>query len=212
MKFVCSNCGDCCRDFGYGPGLNLFQWEAKMFDEHYPFPTLYDKKHKQTIALFWNSRMNNCPLLNKNKCMKYDNRPLVCKAFPLLNSGLISGKEFVISSGCSQEKLLQKIAKKINSEKNESKRIELMKEAFDDTILALIQLELTRDFIYKEIDKMEDKGLIKIDDSVTGITEKVVDVFDLMLKIRYISKDKLKKIIYNIQNLEDAEKYLNKKA
>ncbi|UCD04390.1 MAG: YkgJ family cysteine cluster protein [Candidatus Woesearchaeota archaeon] len=212
MKFVCSECGDCCRDFGHGPGLNLFYWEAKMFEEYYPFPVLYDKKNKQTIALFWNSRINNCPLLNKNKCIKYEDRPLVCKAFPLLNSGLISGKDFSFSLGCSQEKLLEKIAKKINSEKDENKRIEIMKEAFDDTFLALLQLELTRNFIYRELEKMEDKGLIKIDDSLNKISENIVDVFDLMLKTGHISKDKLKEIIDNIQNLKDARNYLNKKT
>lgn len=211
MKFVCSCCGDCCKEFGYCPGLNLFYWEAQLFEDYFPFPTLYDEKKNQTLALFWNSRMDNCPLLEDNKCTKYNERPLVCKAFPLLNSGLISGKEFVISPGCSQEELLEKIAKKINAEKNEKKRIELMKKAFGESFLALVQIELTRDFIYKEVEKMEDNGLIKIDD-IAKKTEKVIDVFDLMLKTGHVSKDKLKKIIDNIKNLKDAEKYLNKKV
>ncbi len=110
-KFECTQCGNCCRFAGpeeaqveaMGPfytvsggdfvGLPLFGWEGKRFREKaevklLPQTFLVDKKNKQLIVMRWVLAHNECPMLKEGKCTAYGARGLVCRSFPVLNSGL----------------------------------------------------------------------------------------------------------------------------
>ena len=111
-RFECTQCGKCCKFGGneeaeveaMGPfytmsggdyvGLPLFGWEAKRFQKRNPgirlLPQtfLVDKKNKQLIVMRWVLAHKECPMLSEDKCGIYGARGLVCRSFPVLNSGL----------------------------------------------------------------------------------------------------------------------------
>ncbi|HPD81957.1 MAG TPA: YkgJ family cysteine cluster protein [Candidatus Pacearchaeota archaeon] len=92
-KFQCRKCGDCCRFFGETDNwLPLFEWEKdkmkelaeqkKISFEAKPIELIFDKK--SNLAFFINYGLKGpCPFLINNKCSIYEDRPLICKAFPM---------------------------------------------------------------------------------------------------------------------------------
>jgi Fe-S-cluster containining protein len=102
--FICKRCGRCCS---HNATLALFEWEAdrlKKYAKKYDAvikPAIIAKVRNVKIILQWGleSKNGKCPFLSSKGCMIYKDRPLVCRAFPLITSGFY-GYEKMISSEC----------------------------------------------------------------------------------------------------------------
>jgi len=90
--FRCLECGICCRDIfddrgGEKRGLTLKPEEALLFPENLIAPlAAFGLEQAETIFLY-QLKANNCPLIDQNRCMIYERRPLLCRAFPLSQGG-----------------------------------------------------------------------------------------------------------------------------
>ena len=88
-SFKCLQCGTCCRDlFDYVDsqkrGLTLTLDEATLFPENLISPLMAIGTEKPSLLILYQLNVNECPFIDQsNKCMIYEKRPLVCRAFPL---------------------------------------------------------------------------------------------------------------------------------
>lgn len=100
--FQCKRCGTCCRNLledirGIKRGLILTAKEASLFHSEMISPSLGIGMSKPKIIIIYQLNVNTCPHINnKNECLIYDKRPLMCKAFPY-ESGNFSNKCTVFS-------------------------------------------------------------------------------------------------------------------
>lgn len=115
--FACDRCGGCCRDikrkfpetphkilFRTGSneniGLPLFEWEMKKLEEEAekrgseisikPLQYFHDKKTEKAVIVTWHLDHSTCPFLGDNSCTIYENRPSICRMFPVIDSGVFS--------------------------------------------------------------------------------------------------------------------------
>jgi Fe-S-cluster containining protein len=90
IQFKCERCGFCCRtllenDPDYLIGLSLFPDEVKLFDPKIIAPFTAFGINKPTNITSYQLTVATCPHINEaNQCKIYENRPLVCKAFPII--------------------------------------------------------------------------------------------------------------------------------
>ena len=101
--FQCKKCDTCCRNLlddirGIRKGLILTAKEVNLFPSEMISPSLAIGTEKRKKAITFQLNANTCPHIdNKNECLIYDKRPLMCKAFPY-ESGNFSIKCTVFSS------------------------------------------------------------------------------------------------------------------
>jgi len=110
-KFICNNCGNCCRfekevqkfvNYGnfykwggseFTPGLALLDFEVSRYNSAAeklgislkiePEVMLIDIINKQNIIIHWKLAEKSCPFLKENKCLIYEFRSLICQMHPL---------------------------------------------------------------------------------------------------------------------------------
>lgn len=121
--FTCHACGACCtglrergtdrgfaelapgiyRHAGEG-GLRVFCWEAHAFpaDQLAPLLVVADRAQDQRLALAYQLQADTCPNLDEDssRCTVYADRPLVCRAFPLVVERGEDGPELAASEVC----------------------------------------------------------------------------------------------------------------
>lgn len=95
MKFNCKKCGKCCRIFNSKGGgtLPLFYEEKKRFEillENLKLKgrfiaenILFDKISGKLFCLNWGLCTEPCIFLGEEGCVIYEQRALICKAFPV---------------------------------------------------------------------------------------------------------------------------------
>lgn len=122
-SFSCHRCGACCtglrergtargfaelapgiyRQPGEG-GLRVFTWEAEPFpaDRLAPLHVVADRSRGQRLVLAYELQAETCPNLDEatDRCTVYDERPLVCRAFPLVVDEGDDGLELAASAIC----------------------------------------------------------------------------------------------------------------
>jgi Fe-S-cluster containining protein len=88
-NFECKRCGFCCRTlFVYEDGklfgLSLLtQEETKLFYPEIIAPYVAIGVKEPTTIIFHQLILSECPYINeKNECVIYDKRPIVCRLFP----------------------------------------------------------------------------------------------------------------------------------
>ena len=90
LDFQCLKCGSCCKNIietinGVQRGLILTKKETKLFPAEIVTPQYAIGITKPTRIVFYQMKTNPCPYLNaKNECRIYDNRPLICRSFPVM--------------------------------------------------------------------------------------------------------------------------------
>lgn len=124
-SFTCHRCGTCCTNLqdlwstGKGPaasianetiyrlptpgGLRVFSWEAHRFprDRLDPLLAVADEQRETLVALAYELDARVCPNYDDDVgCTIYEERPLVCQAYPLLVVQGESGPEVAISGMC----------------------------------------------------------------------------------------------------------------
>lgn len=94
MKFKCRKCGNCCTDFGELGTLPIFDDEKIIIKqlaekigisvEFIPENVMMDEITGTMFCGNWGLKGNPCPFLDENNlCKIYEERPLICKAFPI---------------------------------------------------------------------------------------------------------------------------------
>jgi Fe-S-cluster containining protein len=90
IQFKCEKCGFCCRtllqyESEYLVGLSLFPEETKLFDPKIVVPFMAFGISEPTTITSYQLTVAVCPHINeRNECNIYENRPLICKAFPII--------------------------------------------------------------------------------------------------------------------------------
>lgn len=123
--FTCHRCGHCCthlagrRDaagtsfaalpppglyrLGAPPGLRLFAWEARRFPEAElePLLAVADGRRDALLPAAYVYPVDRCTHYDDEAgCTVYEDRPLVCQAYPLLAAGGDGGLEVGVSGAC----------------------------------------------------------------------------------------------------------------
>jgi len=115
--FHCQRCTNCCKNLFKEQeksfGLTLFDFEAEILKKKAkkekislslkPVNFIADKVSKKAIVLLWNIENKECPFLDKKQCIIYENRPLVCRAFPVVSTGIHGNRPMIRSVLCPQE-------------------------------------------------------------------------------------------------------------
>lgn len=129
LDFNCLMCGSCCHrtliyEDGLNLGVNLLPNEKKLFksypDAIIPYFGYHKKGHQKIKILSYQMIIKPCPMLDikTNHCKIYDNRPLVCRAYPF--STVSNGVSFEIN--CS---FYKKYIKNLTDTKFESNNIKI---------------------------------------------------------------------------------------
>jgi Fe-S-cluster containining protein len=93
-RFVCQGCGKCCKKFG-DKGLPLFDFEVEKLRKEYrgeyklnirPTEIFLDKKSGKRFAVLYGLFNEPCIFLKDNKCTIYNERFLICRAFPIFST------------------------------------------------------------------------------------------------------------------------------
>lgn len=180
MKFECKKCGECCKKFGLKGWLPLWEWEAEKLKQVaegknislnlQPIDMALDKRSGLAFFIHYVLIQEPCPFLINNQCSIYEDRPLVCRSFPLLESHLfdegvanlnlgkcpnINFKEFTNYVKGGDDKEPVKVNKK--------EIIRKYKEIFDEEIFAsTFQIDTIKKFIDKIMKELIDDKKIKI--------------------------------------------------
>lgn len=132
--FSCHRCGACCtglKERGRGQtgfeavgeiayrlpgegGLRVFAWEADPFPDEALAPSIVvaDRSRGALVALVYELDAEDCPLYDHEEqaCTIYEERPLVCQAFPLIVEPGSDGLEVAASSVCGARVELDELA------------------------------------------------------------------------------------------------------
>ena len=91
--------------------LPIFDWEKRRLEKRArklkievkfkPLSFVFDVTRQKVIVLCWNLDHNDCPFLKANKCEIYDHRPLICKSYPLLDTGVLPRQVVLPLGECS---------------------------------------------------------------------------------------------------------------
>ena len=90
VQFRCEKCGFCCRTLLQDEpdsiiGLSLFPEEVTLFDPKIIAPFMAFGINEPTVVTSYQLTVAACPHISeKNECKIYEDRPLICKAFPII--------------------------------------------------------------------------------------------------------------------------------
>jgi len=231
MAFECKGCGACCRwaagkeevesdgpifsgSGGQFYGLPLYGWEAKRFQKlcktkFVPQEFIVDRKHKRLVVLRWAMPVSECPLL-KGECDAYSSRALVCRSFPVLNSGLDSidsrNKFAPLSSkDCSCVDL-----KKIERPKKVSQAIRAYWKYFGDSYLSSVAVMRAELALKRLVPVLERAGAIECGTGLSGedaaalLESPWVDIVELYAQHFGIPKKDVDAFTADLESLERA--------
>jgi len=107
--FECKHCGACCSNMD---DLALFEWEKDRLSKDKSIkgikirPAIVVRLGKARVILQWGLKNKNgkCPFRSNDRCKIYSKRPLVCRSFPFMTSG-IHTVDKMLSKECPNLKL-----------------------------------------------------------------------------------------------------------
>jgi len=207
-KFSCTNCGKCCTNID---NLALFEWEKNRLLALNPNIKI-SPGHKISyngtdIILYWglNSIQTEfskycCPFLQIHsydsgyfsKCSIYNDRPLVCRSFPLFHSGLNSQDE-VISLNCP----ISIIPFSENEKITKRQFLLRLKSAYGEIFRDSVILDLTRTWV-KEL---AEYVISYLQENEIDLEEDEIGLFELAIKKGLFTKNEIEEEIINIKKL-----------
>lgn len=211
-KFSCNNCGACCTRFGVHRALPFFEWEIAILKKEAkkrkinldlrPINILFDENSK--IYFFPQYGMFNepCPFLKENKCLIYEERPYVCRMFPLIKTPFIETEEinygwFCICPHFNLEEFVRKTKEKKLKEENLK---ELFRESFGECNEICEKATRIRNEIDGIMKKLIEEGKVKL----RGVEEnekvsKPVPILEFLIKIKVINPKEKRDMIKNFK-------------
>ena len=192
MKFKCKRCGKCCSNI---KNIALFEWEAERLRKHgakiRPGHTV--DLNGSRIVLLWTLESNGrkCPFLTKRGCLIYDKRPLVCRSFPFMNSGLAAKNlEKVLSKDC--ENMILPFSYGVKMNKKDA--IKALSNSYNGSYSSSVQLDTAREWL-KELVEYAAK-------SEVALEEKEIGLLEMLRKYQLMDPKDVEDEIYKIENLE----------
>ncbi|MEM2974321.1 MAG: YkgJ family cysteine cluster protein [Candidatus Micrarchaeia archaeon] len=182
-KFKCKRCGRCCSKIGE---LALFEWEAERLRRYSVRikPVLTSELNGSRIILQWGLEGKNkrqCPFLTKRGCIIYEKRPLVCKAFPFMTSGIaLKNLEKILSKTC--ENLI--IPFKNGEKMKKQEALKILEETYNGSYSSAMALDTAREWIKEMFEYAAESGVAP--------DEKEIGLFEMLRK-------------YNIMNPKEIE-------
>ncbi len=157
------------------PALQLIDWEKEIFPKEKVVPCLvfYDLKNERTIVMNYTiipTAEDVCPLLVDGLCMRYEERPLICRKYPCpyenVHETEISGVLHSPIKHCMGEPPLEKLNEMLGLlEKPKISNAEFMKRLYarygDGFLYGLMADSIGK--VHTEfLVSMEKQGLIKL--------------------------------------------------
>lgn len=154
--------------------LSLWPWEAKNLKDRAkqlgikanikPFRAVFDLNQNKSIILSYFLDYDNCPFLDENNnCKVYEDRPLVCKQFPIQTIGLDKEPVFLGCPALKDVNLRKDELKSFFGETYEAAlKNDSMIESQNNKIMDLMKNNIIRpikdypyDFLLKRIENSE---------------------------------------------------------
>ena len=178
MIFQCKKCGSCCKQtpqngdknsrqiLVYPEEADMMQTLAKIKEisvtltEELPIP---DKKNKQMIVtryILEPNKDHDCPFLAEDECLIYDQRPMVCRAYPLvINEKSFVEHNFYIDRNCPAYGEILGDSGKLEMEK--------IKDVFPIEYRELLKVFRREKMILKKLSELEKDGKIKLEPNLS---------------------------------------------
>lgn len=178
--FACHRCGTCCTnlkeawDGNKGTvaslpddrihrlpqpgGLRLFAWEASRFpsEDLSPLLVVPDAKRERLIALAYELDENRCPNYDDAQgCTIYEDRPLVCQAYPLLVVQGKKGPQLTVSAECPAR------LEPLDAGEAEEDPVEAIARAYPDEIAPALAVPAILTVLTPALDLLETAGAIE---------------------------------------------------
>lgn len=202
-KFNCINCGQCCREM---ENLALFEWEKKRLLEFDPSTEIVPgnkiKYGKTDIILYWGlkGKGGQCPFLRfekeKSKCSIYNDRPLVCRSFPLSHSGQVS-IEGMIATNCPASV----VPFKENERMSRAGFYKTLLSAYGETFESVFRLDLARVWVAD----IADLVVSELESNDVRLEDKEIGLFELAAREGIIDQEAIDLEIENLESLDVTE-------
>lgn len=181
LRSPCSQCGNCCKDFGNGKerGLPLLPPEFRKFKEtadergirlpHTKKILFSDKKTKKNLVFEYRVLTEPCIFYDEEKgCTIYDERPLVCRAYPYMMEFDENEKEQIFFSKCTElDKFKQRFLK--------LKEHKLGRQ--DEQLMAARAYQYTAQFYQKMLYRMDKSGKARVYKKISAWEDRDADLF-----------------------------------
>jgi len=219
-KFSCTNCGKCCTNIDNLALFEWEKDKLLSLNPNIKISPGHKIKYKGTdIILYWglNSVQTefskySCPFLHiqnydsksdstsdsssdfryLSKCTIYQDRPMVCRSFPLFHSGLNSQDE-VISLNCP----LSVIPFHENEKITKKEFLSRLKAAYGEIFYDAVVLDLTRTWV-KEL---AEYVISYLKENNISISENEIGLFELAINQGIITKKEMEEEIQNIKKM-----------
>jgi len=204
--FECNRCGYCCSYFGKSKTLPVFEFEIFGLIKEakkkgitlvfVPENILLDKKSGKLFCMNYGMSVMPCPFLAKNKgvygCSIYENRPLICRKFPLEKNPVFHGikkHSFFDCPNLDSDKILDRLNKTDCLNNKNPKRV---KEEFigifgKEIWKSSLNIDKIKSEISKKLKNLEKKGKTEIV-SIGWIDVKSHDIIGVFEFFRQIEK------------------------
>jgi len=160
------------------------------------------------VIFNWMLDHDSCPFLENNRCLIYEDRPLVCRSFPLYTSvasALEGEKKIMIfpSNLCPSMKATSEISGQMTIDEYSKKLGEVYGDIFSDSV----KFDLTNFFIEKYIEALMQMGLINMtskiskDEFVNRCQKSSLSLFEFMLQKRLARKEELEDLPNRVQTI-----------
>ncbi len=186
--FSCKRCGECCRNFSVALDIQteeriifhledrvsmaLWEWEAERLRSESerlgigfslkPVTFFYDKLSETPILTSWTMKHEDCPFLSGTACNIYEKRPLACRMFPLVKSGVfdfLAGRSISLPKSACKNNAIEGIIE--NGSIQISEYIMKMSGYYGNTFLAAVQSDMIKFYIASEIKKFAEKNMAR---------------------------------------------------
>lgn len=199
--------------------IKLFEWEKRSLESTAeknglemrtkPYFVLLDKDSKTFFSPLWILDHDQCPFLAKDErcaCKIYKERPLICRAFPVLSSGL-SNSVARVSSLCPNS---------VTIDATGLKSLRKMVEFYDESFFYAVKAESVNAFLRRIVREMESEGIISLTkglsvDSALRKIEKIEynEVFKFGTEKGFLNRDEIERFLANVYLIDDVRVCVN---
>lgn len=147
----------------------MFAWEADRFPAHRLEPLLVvaDAGRQRLVALAYEQDAQVCPNYDEEVgCTIYEDRPLVCQAYPLLVVEGEEGAEVAVSGLCPGKVPIARAAERADRPEP------VLARAYPDEFAAALAVPATVQALSEVVGFLESAGVL---DPVDGLTEDAID-------------------------------------